>query len=137
MPKVEAEKKQVIFRTEANFSQRSKANLIFVLNKLLQRAGIPTYTRFSKVRYLQSRAILVLFTKKSNTKNLIKDYSKALIRAAKSVHESVIKVEVLKRWQKLKIYRMFLLYYFGERKIELLYYKIKSFTKIKLKTISR
>ena len=79
VPKVEPEKRGVIFWKEVIFSHRSEADLMLVLNELLQRAGIPAYTRFSKMRYSQSGAISRLLIEKSNTENLIKDHSNALI----------------------------------------------------------
>lgn len=137
VPKVEPEKRRVIFRKEATFPQRSEADLMLVLNESLQRAGVPAYTRFSKVGYSQSGAISGLLTEKSNAEDLIRDHSNALIRAAKSVDEGVIGVEALERWQRLKVHGMPLLRYFGEGKMELLCREIESSTGIKLKTTPR
>lgn len=51
-PKVEPEKKRVIFRQEALSPQKSEADLMLALNESLQKAEISAYTRFSKMRYL-------------------------------------------------------------------------------------
>ena len=70
-------------------------------NKSLQEAGIPTYIRFSRVRYSQSEAIFAWFTKRSSAEILVRDHSNMLIRAAKSVDGKVIGIEVLEHWQRL------------------------------------
>ena len=54
--------------------------------------------------YSQLGAISELFTEKSNTENLLRDYSTTLIWAAKSVDEGVIKVEKLERCHGLKLH---------------------------------
>ena len=59
-------KRRIKFRREALLSQKLNADLIFALNKVLQKTRIPTYILFCKVNYLQSRAILALFTEKSS-----------------------------------------------------------------------
>lgn len=51
IPKVEPEKRQVIFWKEATFSHKSKADLMFILNESMQKVRIPAYTRFSQVGY--------------------------------------------------------------------------------------
>ena len=80
-------------------SQKSEAYLMLALNESLQKAGIPAYIRFCRVRYSQSRAIFTLLTEKSNVEKLINIHSNWLIRAAKSVDNAVIKIETLERWQ--------------------------------------
>ena len=47
-PKVEPEKRRIIFRQKALSPQKSEADLMLTLNELLQKAGIPAYTRFSR-----------------------------------------------------------------------------------------
>ena len=86
--------------------------------------------------YFLTRAILELLTKKSNAKDLITDYSNALIQAAKLLDKSVIGAEAIEQWQRLKVYGMSPFRYFGKRKIELFCCKIEASTRIKLKTIS-
>lgn len=44
---------------------------MLALNKALQKAGKGLDTRFSQVRYAQSKAIFALFIKKANAKLLI------------------------------------------------------------------
>lgn len=46
-PKVELEKRRGIFQQEILLSQKSEADLIFALNKSLQKTRIPTYIQFS------------------------------------------------------------------------------------------
>lgn len=57
---------------------------------------------------------------KYNAKDLLKNYSTVLIRAAKLIDERIINIEALERWHRLKVYGMPFIYYLGERKIELL-----------------
>ena len=110
--------------------QKSEADLILTLNKLLQKARVLAYIRFSKMRYLQSRAISALLTKKSNAEKLINSYLNILIKAAKSIDKRVVGVEVFEHWQQLKVYGMSLARYLGEEKIEVLCREIESSTEI-------
>ena len=135
LPKLEPEKRRVIFRRESASSQKSEADLILVLNESLQKAGIPAYIRFSRVRYSQPGAISALLTEKSSAEDLVKDHSNMLIRAAKSVDKKVIGIEALERWQRLKVHGMSLARYLGEGKMELLCREIESSTGIQLKTL--
>ncbi len=96
-PKVELAKRKIIFCREALLPQKSEADLMLALNKLLQKAKIPAYTRFSIVRYLQSGTIFALLIKKSHTEQLINNHSNILIRTAKVVDMGVIRVEFLER----------------------------------------
>ncbi len=114
--------------------QKSKEDLMLVLNKSLQKTRVPAYIRFCRVGYAQSGAISALLTEKSSEKDLIKEHSKVLIRAAKSIDEAVIGVEALERWQRLKVHRMPLARYLREGKIELLCCEIEFSIAIKLKT---
>ena len=49
LPKMEPERRRVIFRQEPTSLEKSKADLMFILNESLQKAGIPAYTQFSRV----------------------------------------------------------------------------------------
>ena len=120
LPKLEPEKRRVIFRREPTSAQKSEADLMLTLNESLQKAGIPAYTRFSRVGYSQSGAISALLTEKSSAEILVKDHSNMLIRAAKSIDEKVIGIEALERWQRLKVHGMSLARYLGDGKMELL-----------------
>ncbi len=110
---------------------------MLVLNESLQKAGIPVYTRFSRVGYSQSGAISALLMEKSNAENLVKDHSNMLIRAAKSVDEKVIGIETLEQCERLKVHGMSLMRYLGDGKMELLRREIESSTGIELKTRPR
>ena len=123
---LEPEKRRVIFRREPTSAQKSEAHLMLTLNESLQKAGIPAYTRFSRVGYSQSGAISALLTEKSSVKILVRDHSNMLIRAAKSIDEKVIGIEALERWQRLKVHGMSLARYLGDRKMELLRREIES-----------
>ena len=50
---------------------------------------------------------------------------------------AVVEVEILERWQQLKVHRMHLEKYLGEGKMELLKCKVESSTDIQLKTHPR
>ena len=135
LPKLEPEKRRMIFRRESISPRKSEADLMLVLNESLQRAGIPAYIRFSRVGYFQLGAISALLTEKPNAENLIKGYANMLIRTAKSVNEGVIGADALERWQRLKVHGISLTQYLGEGRMELLWQKIESSTEIKLKTL--
>ena len=136
-PKLELERRRVIFRREPTSPEKSEADLMLVLNESLQKAGIPAYIRFSRVGYSQSGAISALLTERSNVEDLVKDHSNMLIRDAKSADEKVIGIEALERWQRLKMHGMSLARYLGEGKMELLRREIGSSTGIQLKTLPR
>ena len=135
IPKVEPEKRRIIFCREALSPQKSEADLMLALNKSLQKAGIPAYTRFSRVGYSQSGAISTLLTEKSSVEQLVKNHSNIIIRTAKAVDAGVIGVEALERWQRLKVHGMSLARYLGEGKMEVLCREIESSTGIQLKTV--
>lgn len=137
MPRIEPEKRRVIFWREALSAQKSEADLMLALNESLQKASVPPHTRFSRVGYLQSGAISALLTEKSSADQLITTHANILIRAAKSVGARIIRVEALERWQRLKVYGMPLERYLGEGKMVLLRRELESSTGIQLKTISR
>lgn len=133
--KVEPEKRRLIFWSIVIFLQKSEANLILVLNKILQQTNVQAYIRFIKVGYSQSGAISRLLKKKSNAEELMGEYSTRLIKAAKFVDKKVVWVKKLEQLYKLNVYKMPLMLYLGERKIKLLCWEIKLFTTIKLKTM--
>lgn len=95
------------------------------------------YVRFIKIGYSWSGAILGLLMVKSNTEELLRKYLTILIRATKSVDKRVVGVEMLEQWHRLNVYRMSLIYYLEERKIEILCQEIKLSIGIKLKIISQ
>lgn len=68
---------------------------MLVLNKLLQRTGIPTDIRFCQIRYTQSEEISTLLNKKTSVENLVKKHFNIPIRKANSINEAVIRVKVL------------------------------------------
>ena len=121
-PKVKPEKRRVIFRQEALSPQKLEADLMLALNKSLQKAEIPAYTRFTRVEYLQSLAIFTLLTEKSSTKQLVGNHSNILIKAAKVIDTEVIIIEALKHWQGLKLHGISLARYLRERKIEFVFF---------------
>ena len=137
MPKVEPEKRKVIFRRQALSPQKSEADLMLALNESPQKAGILAYTRFTRVGYSQSGTISALLTEQSNAEQLISEHSNTLIRAAKAVDGGVTGVEALERWQRLKVHGMSLARYLGEGKMEVLCREIESSTGIQLKTVPR
>ncbi len=137
LPKLNSEKRRVIFRREFVSSQKSEEDLILVLNESLQKTRVPAYIRFCRVGYAQSGAISALLTEKSSAEDLIKEHSNMLIRAAKSIDKAVIWVEALERWQRFKMHEMPLARYLGEGKMGLLCREIQSSTGVKLKTTPR
>ena len=110
---------------------------MLALNEALQQAGVETYIRFSRVRYVPSGAISALLTEKANAGQLIPQRSNLLIRAAKSVDPAVVGVEILEHWQRVKVHGMPLERYLGEGKMRLLRREVESATGIQLKTLPR
>ena len=118
--KVEQRVRRILFPRKNDSQLKSKADLILALNEALQKVGIETKIRFSRVKYAPSESISALLTEKANAMILIPSRSNLLIRAAKSVDEVIVRVEVLEQWQRLKIHGMPLEKYLGPGKMELL-----------------
>lgn len=93
---------------------------MLILNRSPQKARIPTYIRFSTVRYLQLRTISLLLIEKSGVKQLVDNQSNIPLKVAKVVNAGVMRIVALERWQRLKGHRMSLIRYFGKAKIEVL-----------------
>lgn len=110
---------------------------MLALNDALQKAGEGLDARFIKVKYAPSGAISALLTEHANAGLLIPRLSNLLIQTAKIVDPAVVGVEVLEHLQRLKVHRMPLERYLGERKIEILKREVESSTGIQLKTLPR
>lgn len=68
---------------------------------------------------------------------LLPQWFNLLIRAAKTIDDTIVGVEILEQWQCLKVHRMSLERYLGLGKLELLRREVESSTKILLKTMPR
>lgn len=130
-PKLEPERREL----------SPKRNLIFLKNQKriwywfwTSRFRKLELQQFSRLGYAQSEAISAFPTEKSSSEKLIRENSNLLMRVAMSV---VIRVEALKRWQQLNVYRMSLGRYFRKRRLELICRQLKSFSGIKLKITPR
>lgn len=110
---------------------------MLVLNKALHKAGVESKVRFCQMQYAPSGSISALLTEKADAAMLISQQSNLLIRAAKIVDNAVVGVEVLEKWQRLKVQGMSLERYLGLGKIKLLKREVKSSTGIPLKTMPR
>lgn len=106
------------------------------LNEALQKAGVESKARFSRIRYAPSESISALLTKKADAIILLPHQSNLLIDAAKTVDDAVVGVEVLEPWQRLKVYGILLERYLGLGKIGLLKREVESSTGILLQTMS-
>lgn len=91
-------------------------------------------TYFIWVKYASSRVISALSMKQTNAAVLISRLLSLLIWTVKTTDPTIVGIEILKHWQRLKVYGMFFERYFRESKIELLKQEVKSSTDIKLKT---
>lgn len=134
--KIEDQGRRILFPRVLG-EQNSEADLMLALNEALQKAGEGLDTRFIRVKYAPSGAILALLTEQANTGVLLPRLSNLLIRTAKTVDPAVVGVEILKHWQRLKIYAMSLERYLGEGKMELLKREVELSTGIQLKTLPR
>ena len=88
------------------------------MNEVLQQAGVKTYIRFSRLRYVPSDAISALLTEKAHARQLILERSNLLVRAAKSVDPEVVGGVILEHCQPVKVHEMPLERYLGEGKME-------------------
>ena len=126
-----------MFPRKVSGQQMSEADIMLALNEALQKAGERLDTQFSRVRYALSGAISALFAEKGNAGLLIPRLLNLLIRAAKTVDPTVVEVEVLEHWQRLKVHGMSLERYLGAGKMELLKREVESSTEIELKVHPR
>ena len=78
-----------------------------------------------------------LLTEKADATMFLPQRSNLLIRAAKTVDDAVVGVEILEQWQRLKVHGMSLERYLGPGKLELLRREVESSTGILLKTMPR
>ena len=130
--KVEPHGRRILFPRKNNSQLKSEADLMLALNEVLQKAEIETKIRFSRVRYALSGSISALLIEKTDATMLIPSKSNLLIRAAKSVDDAVVGVEVLEQWQRLKVHGMPLDRYVGLGKMELLKREVESSTGVLL-----
>ncbi len=135
--KVEQRGRRILFPRKNGNQFKSEANLMLALNEALQKAGVEAKIRVSRVRYAPSGSISALLTEKANATMLVPSRSNLLIRAAKSVDEAVVGVEVLEQWQCLKVHGMLLERYLEPGKMELLKREVESLTGIPLKATPR
>ena len=110
---------------------------MLALNEALQQAGEEKSIRFSWVRYAPSGAFSALLNKKADAGQLIPRRSNLLIWAVKSIDPTVVGVEILEYWQRLKVHGMPLERYLGEKKMELLKREIELSMGIQLKVLPR
>lgn len=68
---------------------------------------------------------------------LLPQRSNLLIRAAKTVDDTIVGVEILEQWQRLRVHGISLERYLGPGKLELLRREVESSTGISLKTMPR
>lgn len=94
-------------------------------------------TRFCRVRYSPSGAVSALLNEKADARSINPRLSNVLIRAAKTIDQAIVGVEISEHWQRLKVHGMSLERYLGEGSMELLKRKVQSSTGIELKTLPR
>lgn len=78
-----------------------------------------------------------MLTEKPDTTMLLLQQSNLLIRAAKTVYDAVMGVDLLKQRQHIKVHGISLERDLGSKKIEQLKRKVEFSTEISLKTIPR
>ncbi len=135
--KAEQRGRRILFPRKNGGQLKSEADLMLALNEALQKARVEAKVRFSRVRYAPSGSISALLTGKADATMLLPSRSNLLIRAAKTVDDAVVGVEVLEQWQRLKVHGMLLERYFGPGKMELLKREVESSTGIPLKATPR
>lgn len=77
---------------------------MLALNEALQKAGVEPKIRFTRVKYALSGSISALLTEKADAIMLLPQRLNILIRAAKTIDDAVIGVEVLEQWHRLKVH---------------------------------
>ena len=82
-------------------------------------AGEGLDTWFIWVSYASSGVISSLLREQANARVLLSQLSNLLILIAKTIDPAVVGVEILKYWQRLKVYGMSPQRYLNERMMEL------------------
>lgn len=77
--KVEQFGYSILFPQKNSNQFKSEADLMLALDETLQKAGVKAKVQFSRVQYISSRSILVLFIEKTATTMLISSRSNLLI----------------------------------------------------------
>lgn len=99
--KAEQRGRRILFPRKSGGQLKSEADIMLALNETLQKAGVGSRVRFSRVRYTPSGFISALLTEKADATILLLQQSNLLIRAAKTVDDAVVGVEILEQWQRL------------------------------------
>lgn len=129
--------RRILFPRKIEGQHKSEADLMLALNEALQKTGIDPKVRFCRIRYAPSGSISALLTEKADAAMLLPQRSNLLIRAAKSVDDAVVGVEIMEHWQRLKVHGMSLARYLGPDKMELFKREVESSTGIALKAMPR
>ena len=127
---VEQRGRRILFPRKDGGELKSEADLMLALNESLQKAGVDPKVRFSRVRYAPSGSVSALLLEKADATTLLPQRSNLLSRAAKTVDDAVVGVEILEQWQRLKVHGMSLDRYLGSGKLELLKREVESSTGI-------
>lgn len=64
--------RRILFPRKKVQPQKSEEDIMLAVNKALEKAGEPTFVRFSRVRYSPSGAISALLTEKADATELLK-----------------------------------------------------------------
>ena len=129
--------RQVLFPRKHGSQFKSEADIVLALNEALQKAEVEPKIRFTRVKYALSGSISALLTEKADEIMLLPQRLNKLIRAAKTIDDAVIGVEVLEQWHRLKVHGMSLERYLRPGNMELLKREVESSTGISLKAIPR
>lgn len=79
---------------------------MLVLNEALQRVGVEPKVRFSRVQYAPSGSISALLTEKADATLFLLQGPNLLIRVVKTIDNTVVGVEILEQWHRLKVHGM-------------------------------
>ena len=101
--KIKDQQKRILF-PQVLEEQKSEADLMLILNEILQKVEKGLDTRFIQVNYILSRAISALLIEYTNVRVLLPRLSNLLIQTMKTVDQAVVGVEILDYWQRLKVY---------------------------------
>lgn len=110
--------------------QMSEADLMLAENKVLQKARMSLETLFCQVRYLSSSAVSALFTQNINARVVIPSLLNVFIWVIKTVDSTIVRVEIIKYWQRLKVYRISLERYLNKKSMELFKHEVVFLTGI-------
>ena len=114
--------------------RKDAGDILLVLNRALDRAGLPIFIRAVDSGYAASGHLTVLMEKGTPSNMLVPAYSDMLLAAIRERDPAVVSVEISEQWQRVKVHSVPIKRYMNSMHgLELAREEIELGTPIKLK----